>query len=162
MNLLGSAALVAFATIASAASNYNLQVETQLVKTNQAKWNAYLNSTNCGAYTMKFARDCFCPPDWRGPYQAIVNSTGQIASAFYLFNSDNQDLSGKPIKVPTGKVLSVKDVFNEIKRALNQKVDGLEVTYHEDWGYPKEVFIDWDELIADEEDRYTIENVIRL
>lgn len=154
--LLGLAALAA----AAAAGSYDLTAQQQLVKTNQAKWNKFLESTSCGAYTMKFARNCFCAPDWRGPYQVVVNSTGGIASAVFMFGSDQY--AGKPVKVPAGKVLTVKDVFNEIKRALNQKVDGLEVTYDEDWGYPKEVFIDWLELAVDEEDRYTIENMVPL
>ena len=89
-----------------------------------------------------------------------VNSTGGIASAVYMYGSE--EYAGKPVKLPSGKVLTVKDVFDDIKRALNMKADNLNVTYDEDWGYPKDVFIDWEELAADEEDRYTIENVVPL
>lgn len=152
--------LAAIAAAVAAAGSYDLTAQQQLVKTNQAKWNTFLDSTSCGAYTMKFSRDCFCLPDWRGPYQVVVNSTGGIANAIYMYGSDQY--AGKPVKVPAGKVLTVKDIFNEIKRALNQKVDNLEVTYDENWGYPTEVFIDWDELMADEEDRYKIENMVPL
>ena len=152
--------LVALAATAANAGSYDLYTQQQLVKTNQAKWNAFLNSTSCGAYTMKFGRSCFCLPDWRGPYQVVVNSTGGIASAVYMYGSE--EYAGKPVKLPSGKVLTVKDVFSEIKRALNMKADNLNVTYDKDWGYPKDVLIDWEVLAADEEDRYTIENVVPL
>ena len=152
--------LVIAVTVVAAAGSYDLREQQQLVKTNQVKWNNFLNSTSCGAYTMKFGRSCFCLPDWRGPYQVVVNSTGGIASAVYMYGSE--EYAGKPVKLPSGKVLTVKDVFSEIKRALNMKADNLNVTYDKDWGYPKDVLIDWEVLAADEEDRYTIENVVPL
>ena len=151
--------LVIAVAVVAAAGSYDLREQQQLVKTNQVKWNNFLNSTSCGAYTMKFARSCFCLPDWRGPYQVVVNSTGGVASAVYMYGSDQY--AGKIVQ-GAGKALTVRDVFDEIKRALNQKADGLEVTYDEDRGSPKEVFIDWEELATDEEDRYTIENVVPL
>ena len=84
---LGLVALTVIATSAAGA-NYDLYAEQQAVKTNQAKWNTFLSNSSCGGYVMKFARDCFCSTDWRGPYQVVVNSTGGIASSIYLDGSE--------------------------------------------------------------------------
>ncbi len=147
-----------------AAVEYDLVEQQQLVKTNQAKWNAALNRTSCGgAYVMTFQRDCRCLPDDTGPFHAAVNSTGKVASAVYLYNIDrSEDLAGKPVQLKTGRVLTVKAVFDVIKRALNVKANSVEVTYDKVLGYPKDVYIDYDALTTDDVDILYIENVVLL
>ena len=156
--------VIAHSTQSTAAVEYDLVEQQQLVKTNQAKWNAALNSTGCaGAYVMTFQLDCRCLPEDTGPIQAVVNSTGEIASAVYLYNIDrSEDLAGKPVKLKPWNVMTVKGAFNVVKRALNVKANSVEVVYDEDLGYPKEVHIDYDALTTDDVDIFYIENVILL
>ena len=158
--LLLSASVAATA----AGTSYDLEEQQRIVKTNQAKWNTYLNNTSCGgAYVMTFTRGCLCFPEWKGPYQVVVNSTGDIASAIFRDGVDRSEyLAGKIVKVPFGKVLTIRDVFDKIKRALNVKAYSVELTYDDIYGYPKDVHIDYDEWTTDDVDSYMIDNVIPL
>jgi DNA polymerase elongation subunit (family B) len=93
----------------------------------------------------------------------VVNSTGAIASAIFRDGIYmGEDLAGTIVKVPDGKVLTVRDVFDKIKRALNVKAYSVEVTYDEVSGYPKEVHIDYDRWTTDDVDIFYISNVIPL
>ena len=150
--------------VSAAGISYNLQEQQQIVKSNQAKWNTYLNNTSCGgAYVMTFERDCRCFPQQTGPFHVVVNSTGAIASAIFRDGIYmGEDLAGTIVKVPDGKVLTVRDVFDKIKRALNVKAYSVEVTYDEVSGYPREVHIDYDRWTTDDVDIFYISNVIPL
>ena len=53
-------------------------------------------------------------------------------------------------------IFSIKDLFQEVERALYQNLAVLDTTYDSFYGFPTTLYIDRDERIADEEMRYSI------
>lgn len=165
--------LVALAATTSAvdidaAEKYDVPTQQKIVKTKEAKWKAALNSTG-GAYVMVFSRDCMCLHENSGPYHVAVNSTGGVASAVFMkggslggWGGNNAAIAGTPVKQTAGKIKTIRDIFGDIKRALNQKADAFGVTYDEDLGYPTEVYIDYDKFTTDSSDHYYVESLFLL
>lgn len=83
-----------------------------------------------------------------------------MASACYLEGSAT---AGECVQEPSIMLLlTVKDAFNQIQRALNQGVDVLEVFYDKIGGFPSKVFIDWSVEMQDEETSFTIGSLVIL
>lgn len=104
-------------------------------------------------YDYVFTRGCFCPPEWVGPY-AVEVRTGAIVGASYN-GTDLFDVGSLEIGRYDEIVKTVPGLFDEIERAL-QEADHIDVSYHAEYGYPTDVYIDWDRNTADEEVNYTI------
>ena len=110
-------------------------------------------------YDFTLERQCFCPEDWRGPVNIEVRD-GVAVSVAYV--SDGT-------AVTEGKFDSV-DTINKLFTLLNnaftgkgdfdQKADSVDVTYDEQMGYPIMLYIDVSQLMADEEQGYTVTNLI--
>lgn len=131
----------------------------ELVDENQALWQTFM--TGCG-YTMIFFNGCFCPPEYRGPYLAVVNSADEVASAMYVQDSSH-NLSGTLVVDPDdGRITTIQGTFDRIQQALDQGAADLSVTYDPVAGYPSDVYIDWELYMADEETRISIRNVTLL
>eukprot|EP01083_Nonionella_stella_P015759 44085_1 len=90
----------------------------------------------------------------RVKYDAVVNAT-------YSADSDN-DLPGTPVDkdIWNNAMSTVLGAFDTIQRSLDEEADGLRVKYDRDTGYPASVYIDWEEMIADEETSFSINNVV--
>ena len=104
-------------------------------------------------YDYSFSRGCFCPQEYVGPHEVSVRD-GVVTAATY----DGIDLKKLPILNLTSYdeiIQTVDGVFDEIDRAIDE-ADQLTAAYHPELGYPTDVFIDWEEMIADEEVNYTI------
>ena len=54
------------------------------------------------------------------------------------------------------RFVPIEGLFALIQNAITQNAARIEVSYDETYGYPAELFIDYDERMADEEDRFTI------
>ena len=133
--------------------------QQQQLNLNQDKWDFFIGSPNAG-YEMEFQRVCFCMPEYLGPFQVVVNSTGDVVSATYL---EGSEYPGVPVSdLEDMNLITVQDAFDEIQRALDEGAADLDVTYDAGAGYPGEVSIDWDEMIADEEIYFTMNNVVPL
>ena len=102
------------------------------------------------AYEMTITRTCFCPPEWRGPYTVTVEE-GAVTS-FVI--EDHPIAQGEP---PT-----VEGLFELLETAYTEGAARVDVTYHEDWGYPVSLYIDKEEMMADEEIGYEVAELIRL
>lgn len=116
-------------------------------------------SQNVTSYDFTLARSCFCPEDWRGPVNIqVINGTvtsvkyvsnGQTASSEIFSNSDTiEKLFG-----------IIRDAYGGTG-AFNQKAETVNVTYHPDLGYPLTIYIDVSQTIADEEQGYTVEELV--
>jgi hypothetical protein len=90
-------------------------------------------------YVMTLERSCFCPAEYRGPFNVTVQN-GQITSVEY----EGADM-------PSDRALSVNGLFDLIDDAFASGADKVEVTYHPRLGYPTNLFIDYETQAADEE-----------
>ena len=106
----------------------------------RARWSA----SGLRAYTMTQSRSCFCPRDATGPFRVAVRD-GAVTQV---------TLDGKP--VPTDRALTVEDLFDLLADAYARGADEVRVTYHASLGYPTELWVDYEQRIADEETGYAI------
>ncbi len=111
------------------------------------------------SYDFTLARSCFCPEDWRGPVNIQVRN-GTVTSTKYV--SNGQTATSEKF----GNVDTVEELFAVIRDAyegkgnFDQKAETVEVTYHPDRGYPLTIYIDVSQMIADEEQGYTVEELV--
>ena len=137
-------------------SAYDPAVEQQRLDDNEAKWDSYSGD---GGYVMTLTNNCYCPPEWRGPFQVTVNSTGDAISAVYVEGSQADLLGTSASSNRLRGMITIDSAFDKIQQALDQDAYDLEVTYDMTAGYPTAISIDWDVMIADEETNLRIENV---
>lgn len=94
--------------------------EQQQLDKNRGKWNSFIGSGTAG-YSMKFTHECFCPPEYWGPFLVVVNSMAKVASACFL---EGSDFAGTCVKDPsTVLIITVEDAFEQVQRALNEGVN---------------------------------------
>jgi hypothetical protein len=105
------------------------------------------------AYDFTFERICFCPIEYIGPYEASALNGEVIAAT--LDGIDVFDVDTITIEAYGDLVLTVEAIFAEVDRAIDE-ASSYTVEYDPELGFPSNVFIDWNELIADEESDYTI------
>ena len=117
-------------------------------------------SQNITSYDFTLARSCFCPEDWRGPVNIQVRN-GMVTSTKYV--SNGQTATSEKL----GDVDTIEELFAVIrdayegKNTFDQKAETVEVTYHPQMGYPLTIYIDVSTTIADEEQGYTVEELVR-
>ena len=99
-------------------------------------------------YSYTGAWTCFCPEDYRADTQVVV-ADGTVTAV----HSAAADV--ETIPAPE-RFLSIEGLFALIQDAITRDAARVEVSYDETYGYPVELFIDYDERMADEEDRFTI------
>jgi major membrane immunogen (membrane-anchored lipoprotein) len=110
-------------------------------------------------YDFTIERQAFAPEDWRGPVNIQVRN-GSAVSVTYVSNG-TAVTEGKFDNADT-----IDKLFTMLKNAytgegdLEQKADTIEVTYDPKMGYPTNFYIDVSQNIADEEQGYTVTNLI--
>lgn len=77
-------------------------------------------------------------------------SNGKVTKAFN--QSTKQTLTNKELK----NLVTIEQLFEQIKKAIKSNVDQLDVTYNQDYGYPESIDIDPEKKIVDEEYGYKI------
>ena len=107
-------------------------------------------------YKMVQQRSCFCPTEYIRPMiYDVKDSKAQRGTARYD-DKDKEQVS-QAIEVSLN---SVDDAFKIIQDAITNNVDSLEVEYDTTYGYPTKINIDYNFMIADEE-QYLTFKVIR-
>jgi len=110
-------------------------------------------------YDFTLERQAFAPEDWRGPVNIQVRN-GAAVSVTYVSNG---------AAVTEGKfdnANTVDKLFTMLKNAyagkgdFEQKADTINVTYDALMGYPTTFYIDVSQMIADEEQGYTVTNLV--
>ena len=96
------------------------------------------------AYVFDYGVVCYCPPQINRAVTITVDGEG-VVSATYVDSGEPVD-PFDPEDFPT-----VDDLFDEIESALAQDPYSLRAEYDAQLGYPTNVFIDFEENIADEE-----------
>ena len=110
-------------------------------------------------YDFTLERHCFCPEDWRGPVNIEVRD-GTAVSVTY--QSDGTVVTeGKFDNVDTiNKLFTLLNNAFAGKGDFEQKADSVDVTYDEQMGYPVTLYIDVSQQMADEEQGYTVTNLV--
>ncbi len=99
---------------------------------------------NIESYGVTFQRGCFCIPDVTLPARIVVEK-GKKVQVNYI-------QSGRP--VPTeylDSFLTIEEIFKLLSEAIEQEAEIIKVSYDSQYGFPQELFIDYDRRIADEE-----------
>jgi len=110
-------------------------------------------------YDFTLERQAFAPEEWRGPVNIQVRN-GVAVSVTYVSSGeaatedkfDNADTIDKLFTM-------LKNAYSG-KGNFDQKADNIEVTYNAQMGYPATLFIDVSQMMADEEQGYTVTNLI--
>ena len=124
---------------------------------NLKKWQARKQQD----YTFTLQLSCHCSPDHTTPMQVTVQN-GKVISATTESLTVGQDSQGNPldnIVIDVAyRALSIDQLFNEIKMAIDNKAAAIDVKYDPKWGYPRSIAIDIDKRLADEELAFTLSN----
>ncbi len=121
--------------------------------TEQAKLNknmALWQHSNFSSYTYIYKTICFCPPEEN---ILIMVANGQIVTTSYTPSGT------PPLARRVKELMTVKELFQVIQKAISDKVARLEVKYNVTSGYPEKIYIDVDERIADEEMTHIVSNL---
>lgn len=101
-------------------------------ETARQQWDA----ADVRSYTFTLQRNCFCPPEFRGPFEITVFD-GNVTEALY-----------EGAAAEDGVEITVDEVFDEIEQALKQGVL-TEISYDATDGHPVEVRLDLSAIAAD-------------
>ena len=103
------------------------------------------------SYRYTYASSCgMCPTT--GPAVVDVHN-GLVTAARRVGESDPLPMT------QIDAILTVPDLFALIARALHERADALEVTYHPTLGHPLTVAIDWQFGTADDELWYSVDGL---
>ena len=110
-------------------------------------------------YDFTLERQAFAPEDWRGPVNIQVRhgaavsvtyvSTGAAVSEGKFDNADTID-----------KLFTMLKNAYAGKGEFEQKADTISVTYDAQMGYPTNLYIDVSQIVADDEQGYTVTNLV--
>jgi len=110
-------------------------------------------------YDFTLERQCFCPEDWRGPVNIQVRD-GVAVSVTYVSTGGAVN-DGKFDNADTiDKLFTMLENAYTGKGDFEQEADTINVTYSSQMGYPTSFFIDVSQQIADEEQGYTVTNLV--
>lgn len=113
-----------------------------------AKW----RQANSDEYIYEFQRSCFC--------------FGDIIRKAWVHVADNDVVD--VIDVETRERLSspsfvtVDELFEQLQESIDRPAASIRATFDSSWGYPSEVYIDLDEMMADEEVSYRTGSLVQL
>jgi hypothetical protein len=104
-------------------------------------------------YSMEFSVTCFCPTTVTAPVTIVVRDPDTIESINYVE-------TGEPVAENPDVYLTVGGIFDRIQEAIDMRVASLTVSYDPDLGYPTDVYIDRDFMMADEERGFTVSSLM--
>ncbi|MBU0655836.1 MAG: hypothetical protein KJ914_12020 [Gammaproteobacteria bacterium] len=106
----------------------------------EAKW----KQNRPAHYTYTLQRSCFCAPEYRKPIEIRV-FRGLIQQASLL-------PEGTPLPAERkSEALTVDGLFRLIREAIDKKAASVTVEYDAQYGFPTNISIDHDQMMADEE-----------
>lgn len=123
--------------------------EQQLLSENRARFRAGVGTS----YSYDYRNVCFCGPDTTREVRVSVRDRVRVS----VTAVENGAL------VPRerwNEFLTVEEVFDTIQHAIDEGAASVRVSYDADFGYPKDVFIDFDERLADEERGFILDDLV--
>lgn len=114
--------------------------DAQVLAENRSKWEA----TGMSEYQYRVQRSCFCIGDVLRPVDLTVRNN-EITDARYADTGERLPPDART------NMLTVNDLFNLIEDAIQREADRIDMKYDEATGYPREMYIDYSQQMADEE-----------
>jgi len=99
-------------------------------------------------YSFSFKRVCFCPLEYVGPHQVVVQN-GKVVS-----------VNGAPYNAAEryGVIPTIPELLLTIKTHIDKNPVKKTLNFDQKYGYPTSVFFDFSELMADDELGYEVTN----
>lgn len=119
----------------------------QALTASRATWQAQRPAD----YRFTYTRTCFCPPQYRGPFEVTVRG-GEVTDVAYKGE-------GEPVDRPLTEYQTVDDLFALIAEAYERDAARVDAAYDPATGQPTNIYIDYNEQMADEEVGFTVESV---
>ena len=107
-------------------------------------------------YTIVINRQCYCPASYFPAKVVVRNDTVSQVFDADTNNPVPEDSLGSVELRYADIYPTIDQLFNLVNEAINREVNRLHVRYNNEYGYPKDVYIDYDANIADEEIGYTV------
>jgi hypothetical protein len=104
------------------------------------------------AFSYTYQRNCFCPPDWRGPFSVYADSVS-VDSVFRRFAGGDGDSVAITENLQS---YSIDSIRAELNAMLELDHDTAIVRYDSVYGFPASAYIDFNFQAADEEYGFTI------
>ena len=137
-------------------SPYNVWKQTYL--DNYNKWQTTVIE-QASSYVYTYERLCFCTPESLGPFEVIVENVDAGVATQVTNLATDSVLDNTIWKIPTinelfttiGEALLIEGDSNSYETNMGLPAYSVSVEYDKDYGYPRNIAIDYVELIADEE-----------
>lgn len=115
---------------------------------NREKWRAQ----GIASYAYDYRLDCFCGDPGYQPVHIVVED-GEVVQV-------RLQATGEPVDPSTIQDFPiVEDLFDFIRDALANGPFRFEASYHPELGYPENVFVDFEQQVADDERGFVASNL---
>jgi len=106
------------------------------------------NENKIENYSYSFKRVCFCPLEYVGPHQVVVQN-GKVVT-----------VNGVPYNAAEryGSIPTIPELLQIIKTNVDKNPYKKTLNFNPTYGYPANVFFDFSQQMADEEIGYEITN----
>jgi len=99
-------------------------------------------------YSFSFKRICFCPLEYVGPQQVVVQNGKVVTVNGAAYNSSQR----------YGVIPTIPELLLTIKSHIDKNPVKKTLNFNATYGYPTSVFFDFSELMADDELGYEVTN----
>ena len=99
-------------------------------------------------YSFSFKRICFCPVEYVGPHQVVVQNGKVVTVNGLPYNSSER----------YGVIPTIPELLITIKSHIDKKPIRQTLNFNPTYGYPASVFFDFSEMMADDELGYEVTN----
>ena len=125
--------------------------EMSQVALHQLKW----QSAALSNYQYEFSWQCFCLPDYVAPVLVTVRE-GVIDSVVYTHTHLPVDVD------KLNRYLTIDELFTFIQSVIDEEAIKIVSEYDLEYGFPTKVWIDWNEMIVDEERGFQVSNLVEV
>lgn len=99
-------------------------------------------------YSFSFKRICFCPVEYVGPHQVVVQNGKVVTVNGLPYNSSER----------YGVIPTIPELLQLIKANVDKNPAKKTLNFNATYGYPTSVFFDFSEQMADDEMGYEVTN----
>ncbi|MEY2941634.1 MAG: hypothetical protein RJA67_1319 [Bacteroidota bacterium] len=99
-------------------------------------------------YSFSFKRICFCPVEYVGPHQVVVQNGKVVTVNGLPYNSSER----------YGVMYTIPELLQVIKVNLDKNPAKKTLNFNPTYGYPTSAFFDFSEMMADDEIGYEVTN----
>lgn len=95
---------------------------------------------------------CECLPEWLIPVRVTVRDR-EVHSVINVETGD-------PVTTDLYHAMTVEQLFAVVADALDQNAHRVIVEYDQEWGYPRDIYIDYDREMVDDELSITAQDLV--